>query len=89
MPKRVFRHAERQGFFPAADFNVHLSSCISNKQFMIVCCFSSGKEKNLSFIASPPLTDSVNPIVSLLTDFEKPLSEINMKICRNSGLLSR
>lgn len=38
---------------------------------MIACCFSAGKEKNLSFIMSPPLTDSVNSIIAPLTDFEK------------------
>ena len=42
---------------------------------MIACCFSADKEKNLSFIAQPPLTDSVNTILIPLTDFEKTLSE--------------
>lgn len=48
---------------------------------MIACRFSVGKEKNLSFIPPPPLTDSVNPIIYLLTDFEKTLFE-NIKAKR-------
>ncbi len=42
---------------------------------MIACCFSAGKEKNLSFMSQPPLTDSVNTIIKSLTDFEKTLPE--------------
>ena len=42
---------------------------------MIACCFSADREKILSFMARPPLTDSVNLILAPLTDFEKTLSK--------------
>lgn len=55
-------------------------------------CFSSGREKNLSFI-SYLLTVSVNDIIIPLTDFEKTLFEIfyflltNIKIYAKITLL--
>ena len=42
---------------------------------MMACCFSSGREKNFSFMAIPPLTESVNDIITPLTDFEKTVFE--------------
>ena len=43
---------------------------------MMACCFAAGREKNLSFILSPPLDDSVKYIINPLTDFEKPLYKL-------------